>query len=158
MSLVAGASFLETFAGILDAGDIVQHWHAKSSAAVFRGWTADPASRVLIAEHPRGRAPIGYAVLTTPEDLPLPLGDTDIELRRIYTLLTARGTGLGAALMTRVLGEAARLGKERVLLGVYGGNVRARAFYERQGFAIVGTRQFKVGATLHDDFVYARSL
>ncbi|MBN8807370.1 MAG: hypothetical protein J0I47_03905 [Sphingomonas sp.] len=38
------------------------------------------------------------------------------------------------------------------------GNVRARAFYEKQGFVPVGQRQYQVGATLCDDVIHALTL
>ena len=44
------------------------------------------------------------------------------------------------------------------LIGVLGTNVRARAFYERQGFTIAGRRQYRVGNALCDDFIYALDL
>jgi GNAT superfamily N-acetyltransferase len=96
-------------------------------------------------------------LLTTP-DLPLTIDAGDIELRRIYTLPAAYGSGLGQALMARAVDDARVMGRTRLLLGVYGGNDRARRFYERQGFAIAGRRQYRVGATLCDDFIYARAL
>ena len=157
LSLVAGAGFLETFAGVLSGEDIVAHVATKSAPAVFAGWIADPDSVVTLATHPDGDAPVGYAVLTSPNEL----GDTrvgDIELRRIYTLLTTRGTGLGSALMHRAIADAQARGARRLVLGVFAGNHLARSFYERQGFAVVAERQFKVGATWHDDRVYARDL
>ncbi len=157
VALVAGASFLETFAGILAGADILAHVAAKSSPATFAHWVADPASVVTLAEHAAGAAPVGYTVLTDPAEV----GDTgtgDTELRRIYTLSTTRGTGLGAALMAQAIADAQALGATRMLLGVFAGNHRARAFYERQGFAVVSTRRFRVGATLHDDCIYARAL
>ena len=157
LSLVAGASFLETFAGMLSATDIVAHLAAKSPPAVFAGWADDTASVVTVAEHPDGQAPVGYTVLTTPAEV----GDTgprDLELRRIYTLDLTRGTGLGAALMAQAIEDARGLGADRLLLGVFARNVRACAFYERQGFVVTEARRFKVGATWHDDLVYARPL
>jgi GNAT superfamily N-acetyltransferase len=112
---------------------------------------------VTIAEHASGAAPVGYSVLVPP-DLPLELEAGDLELRRIYTLGITRGTGLGHALMARAIADARALAASRVLLGVYGGNARARAFYEREGFAVIGERRFLVGATWHDDVLYARSV
>lgn len=156
-SLVAGASFLETFAGILTGGDIVAHVANKSSPAVFAAWITDPRSVVTLAEHPFGGAPVGYTVLTTPDEVG-PVSDRTIELRRIYTSSAARGTGLGTALMARAIEDACSLGHDRLVLGVLGTNARACDFYERQGFAIVGERRFKVGATWHDDRVYARKI
>ena len=70
----------------------------------------------------------------------------------------AQGSGLGAALMARAFEDAAVAGRTRVLLGVWDQNARARAFYERQGFKVIGARQFTVGTTLHDDPVYARAV
>ena len=157
LSLVAGASFLETFAGVLDGADIVVHCAANSSPAAFRAFVGAADTIVSIAELTAGRAPIGYSVITTP-DLPVPTTAADIELKRIYTLGRFHGGGLGAALMARAIADARAAGHGRMLLGVYGGNARAHRFYEKQGFAMVGTRQFRVGATLHDDRVYARTL
>jgi GNAT superfamily N-acetyltransferase len=157
LSLVAGASFLETFAGILDGADIVAHCAANSSPAAFSAFVAADATIVSIAELDAGRAPVGYTVLTTP-DLPVPVTTSDIELKRIYALERTHGTGLGAALMKRALADARIAGCARVLLGVYGGNYRAHRFYEKHRFAVIGTRRFRVGATLHDDRVYAINL
>jgi ribosomal protein S18 acetylase RimI-like enzyme len=60
--------------------------------------------------------------------------------------------------MRTALDAARRTGKTRMLVGVYGRNDRAIAFYERVGFGIVGERKFQVGATLHDDLILGRPL
>jgi ribosomal protein S18 acetylase RimI-like enzyme len=158
LSLVASACFLETFAGILQGADIVAHCAKANSQDVFGAWADDTGSRIVIAEITNGAAPIGYSVLTS-SDLPaVDTGPADIELRRIYTLSRAHGTGLGPALMAQAVLDARTMGRERMLLGVYAGNARARAFYERQGFVRVGERQYQVGATLADDVIYALTL
>lgn len=156
-SLVAGATFLEAFAGILDGADIVAHCAQKSGPAAFAAWITDPESVVTLAQTQAGGAPIGYSVLTAP-DLPVELRPGDVELKRIYALVQTHGTGLGPALMARALDDARAMGRMRVLLGVYGGNRRAQRFYEKQGFAVIGTRRFLVGATWHDDLVFARTI
>ena len=155
LSLVASATFLEAFAGVLPGADIVAHCATNSSVASFTGYIADADGVVTIAEADEGAAPIGYSVLTTP-DLPVATTRDDIELKRIYTLLPTHGTGLGAALMARAIDDARAMGRRRVLLGVYGGNARAQRFYVKQGFAVIGTRRFLVGATWHDDLLFAR--
>ena len=157
LSLVAGATLLDTFAGILSGRDLVAHCARHNTPDTFAAWIADTASVVTLAETANGGAPIGYTVLTTP-DLPIETAPDDIELRRIYMLSRLHGSGLGAELMERALADARAMGKARVLLGVYGGNARARAFYERQGFTVAGTRKFLVGETLHDDAIYARTI
>ncbi len=157
VALVAGASFLSTFAGILDGADIVEHVGRNSSAAKFAAWSANPDSIVTLAEHPEGGAPVGYTLITAP-DFPIETGAGDTKLRRIYTLPLAQGTGLGKALMRRAIDDARGLGKDRLLLGVLGTNVRARTFYERQGFVVAGRRQYQVGRALCDDYIYALML
>ena len=158
LSLVASACFLETFAGILQGADIVAHCAKANHQDAFRDWAEVANSRVVVAEIASGGAPIGYSVLTAPD---LPAVDThpdDIELRRIYTLSRAHGTGLGPALMAQAQLDARAMGRKRVMLGVYAGNERARAFYQKQGFVKVGERQYQVGATLCDDVIYALPL
>jgi ribosomal protein S18 acetylase RimI-like enzyme len=155
--LVGAATFLDAFAGILDGADIVAHCAANNSTAAFGKWLADAGSIVALAEAATGAAPIGYTVLTAP-DLPMAIEPGDIELKRIYTLPRFHGSGLGKALMEQALADARETGRARVLLGVYGKNDRARAFYERHGFVMAGERSFRVGATVHQDVIYARHL
>lgn len=155
LSLVASSCFLETFAGLLQGADIVAHCAKANHPDAFRDWTEEAGSRVVVAEIANGGAPIGYSLLTAPD---LPAVETradDIELRRIYTLSRAHGTGLGPGLMAQALLDARAMERKRVLLGVYAGNQRARAFYEKQGFVKVGERRYQVGATLCDDAIYA---
>ena len=47
---------------------------------------------------------------------------------------------------------------KRLILGVYAGNDRAIAFYRKQGFADIATRQFNVGGQICDDLVLARPI
>ncbi|WP_294274291.1 GNAT family N-acetyltransferase [uncultured Sphingomonas sp.] len=157
LSLVAAATFLETFAGTITGPDMVRHCTLNSSPARFDAWIADPACVATLAEHPDGAAPVGYTLLTSP-DLPVETDARDIELRRIYTLSLTNGTGLGHRLMARAIDDARAMARRRLLLGVLGINERARAFYEREGFTLAGTRQFRVGETVFDDVIYARDL
>jgi diamine N-acetyltransferase len=155
LALVAGATLLETFHGLIPAADLVAHATGKSSAEAFAGWIADPDSWVFYAGAPGTDAPLGYAVLTTPDFPPEALAPGDWELRRIYTLAAAHGTGLGPALMAHALREARGRGHARLLLGVHPDNQRARRFYERTGFRVVGERTFAVGSQRFTDPIYA---
>ncbi|MEM9054767.1 MAG: GNAT family N-acetyltransferase, partial [Pseudomonadota bacterium] len=68
------------------------------------------------------------------------------------------GTGAGKQLNDAATAHALSLKAPRFLLGTYEENQRAIAFYIREGFAQVGTRQFKVGDKLFDDIVMAKPL
>ncbi|WP_336298357.1 GNAT family N-acetyltransferase [Sphingomonas sp. QA11] len=157
LSLVASATFLETFAGLLGGDDIGAHCAANNTPEKFTTWANDARGAVTIAEVENGHAPVGYAVLTVP-DLPVDAGPADVELKRIYTLSLMHGSGLGPALMETAVDHAVRLGRKRILLGVYGRNLRAQAFYKRQGFQVIGERKFQVGTTFHDDVIFARDI
>ena len=125
---------------------------------VYEDWLIGGEARLWLAEAAEGRAPVGYLVMTAP-DLPLAdLGPGDVEIKRIYVLHRFHGDKVGWALMKTALDAARRTGKTRALVGVYGKNDRAIAFYKRVGFTVIGERKFRVGATLHDDLILALAL
>lgn len=156
LALVGQATFLETYAGVLPAIDILAHCRTEHGQALYADWLAKPDHRLWAADV-EGGALVGYAALTPP-DLPLPTGETDVELKRIYLLNRFHGSGVGARLMTTAIEAAREAGYARMLLGVFGGNARAIAFYARQGYAEAGVRKFRVGANEYDDLVLARAL
>ena len=76
------------------------------------------------------------------------------DLDHLYVLPGWQEQGLGSALLNHAKG----LSPGRLLLWTFQRNGRARAFYERSGFAVVGERQYLVGSTLYDDLVYGRDI
>ncbi|UAK23507.1 GNAT family N-acetyltransferase [Sphingomonas nostoxanthinifaciens] len=154
LALIGAATFLETFADILDGDAIVAHCRDAHAEAAYSAYLAAGASAWL-AETTAGGAPIGFALLAA-ADIPGMNPTGDIELKRIYSLSRFHGQGLGAALMACAMEEAARRGAKRLLLGVYKCNARAIAFYEKAGFEPIAERRFRVGGRDYDDLVLAR--
>jgi GNAT superfamily N-acetyltransferase len=76
-----------------------------------------------------------------------------VELSKVYVLPGLHGTGVSTAIMEATIEAARERGVASIWLGVNQRNERANRFYERSGFAAVGTKQFLVGAEVHDDFV-----
>lgn len=158
LSLVGSATFLETFAGILDGNDIVAHCGRAHSQEQYAAWLRDPDYGIWLAVRAPGDAPVGYIVVA-PADLPLPdLSDDDVELKRIYILGKFQGGGLGRRLAQEALSHAQTVNARRLLLGVYAQNLSAIGFYERMGFRKVGVRTFNVGARHYDDCIMGRTL
>ena len=155
LSLVASASVLEAFAGMLSGADLLAHCQLNNSPEAFAKYLAQPTARCVLAEADPGDAPIGYIVCCEP-DLPIDLTPQDYELRRIYLLHRFQGLGIGRALMDAAVDHARALGRTRLLLGVYGKNLDAIRFYEKTGFTQIGERFFTVGSTTHHDAVMAR--
>jgi ribosomal protein S18 acetylase RimI-like enzyme len=157
LALIGAATFLETFAGLLDGLAIVEHCRKEHCSAAYRRQLR-AGGKAWLAETSAGEAPIGFALLGA-ASLPGTSPDgSDLELKRIYTLSRFHGLGLGAALMDAAIAEARRRDARRLLLGVYAGNERAIAFYRKQGFAPIANRLFRVGGRDYDDVVFAKPL
>ena len=153
LSLIGSSTFLETFAGVLAGDAIVAHCARVHNPSTYRELLSGGAIAWL-AEVDPGAAPIAYALAAQP-DLLVSM-DGDIELKRIYALSRFHGSGLGAALMDTVVQFASAY--QRLLLGVYSVNERARAFYIKNGFEKISDRQFDIGGVLYDDVILAKTL
>ena len=158
LAMVASATFLDGFAGVLPGEAMVAHAARHHVPEVYARYLDRAEVAVWLAVARNGGAPVGYAMLTPP-DLPAETVEAgDLELKRIYALSRFHGSGVGQRLMRTALAEARARGARRVTLGVYAGNARALRFYARNGFRQIGTRQFTVGSLLCDDFVLGRPL
>ncbi|MEL6856794.1 MAG: GNAT family N-acetyltransferase [Pseudomonadota bacterium] len=159
LSVIGAATFLEAFTFDIKGPALVAHCQSQHSADVYRTYleTDDPRYACWIAEYAPTGAPIGYAV-ACPPDLPVEVGDNDIELKRIYVFSRFHGSGAGKLLNEQVNAHAKALNCPRIFLGTYEENHRAIAFYKRAGYRLAGTRQFQVGDEIYDDIVMAMAL
>jgi len=158
LALLGSATFLESYAGFLDAGDIEAHCATEHSAAVYARYLAASQARVYAAAAEPGGALVGYAV-ACPLEFALPdATPADYELRRIYALHRYQGKGVGYALLRQVIAAARELDYKRLVLGVNVDNAAAIRFYERQGFIRIGERRFQVGKQNCRDDVFALTL
>ncbi len=131
------------------------------SADSFLGYLADPG-RVLLIVTVDG-SPAGYSMLVrgeiTDPDVTAVVDDkVSIELSKFYLDPDRHGSGAAAVLMAATLAEAAATDAEFCWLGVNQENPRAGRFYEKQGFAVVGEKRFRVGDEWHDDHIRLRKL
>lgn len=158
LSLVGRATFLESYADLLPAADILAHTEQHHAPGVYADWLSDPRYRCWLVETGPGLAPVGYLVLSPPD---LPVADLtakDLEIKRIYLLHRYQRRGVGRELMAQATQYARDAGYTRLLLGVYSRNEAALAFYARIGFHRVGERQFRVGAGEYYDHILGINL
>ena len=127
----------------------------------FRDYLKDPDRAVLTARDD-GRI-VGYVMLIrgVPDDDDVQRAVTPrpaVELSKLYVLPDCHGAGVSAALMTAALERAAGLDAECVWLGVNQQNQRAQRFYAKHGFSINGTKTFRLGEGVENDYVMVRPL
>ncbi|MBU8810153.1 GNAT family N-acetyltransferase [Mycolicibacterium goodii] len=134
----------------------------------FGDYLDDPGRTVLVARdtaHARSTSdPVsisGYALLIrgVPDDADVQRAVPTrpaLELSKIYVLPERHGTGTATALMTTTLSKAVELDVRCVWLGVNQQNVRAQRFYAKHGFTVNGTKTFRLGAGIENDYVMVR--
>jgi ribosomal protein S18 acetylase RimI-like enzyme len=80
------------------------------------------------------------------------------ELSKVYVLADHHGSGVARELV-EASAEVARVrGAAGFWLGVNQDNPRANRFYEKAGFALVGSKKFLLGGVWENDFVRERPL
>lgn len=127
--------------------------------AHFAGYLTDPDRLVLIAR--RDGRMVGYAMLIrgVPEDddvqRAVPVRPA-AEISKMYVLPDNHGAGSSAALMAEALKRAPELDAKCVWLGVNQNNERAQRFYTKHGFTINGTKTFRLGTEIENDYVMVR--
>lgn len=156
----------------LPAADVEAFIRANLSPDRFAEYLAD-GERYLVLVAELDGVLAGYTLSVLPRTADEPPYAADVaavvptrpvaELSKIYVRSTAHGSGLSQALMDATLAElATRTVEGRPLAGVWLGtnarNRRARVFYERAGFTLVGHRTFRVGGRVEDDAVFLRPL
>lgn len=105
-----------------------------SRLPVWRGYLADPAQTVFVAEQ---NGALGGLVCFGPASQP-ELGD-QAEIKHLYVAASARQLGLGKSLLDAALAQAAKGGYAKATLAVVAENTAARGFYRVCGGQEVGT-------------------
>jgi GNAT superfamily N-acetyltransferase len=155
LAALSGATFRETFGHLYPPEDLAAFLEQSHSAGRWRDFLADPSMQTWVAEE--ASQPIGYA-LAGPCQLPHPeVTGTCGELKRIYVVRSQQGTGVGRVLLDEALTWLKAQGRQAIWLGVYSGNDRARALYEKRGFRQVGEYAFVVRRTHDRELILRRS-
>jgi ribosomal protein S18 acetylase RimI-like enzyme len=160
IAAVAARTFPLACPPTMPEDDIAAFIAANLTEAKFATYVEDPERRVFAALDDDGRV-VGYAMtvqgVLDDEDVRRAVPDRPaVELSKMYAVPEVHGAGVAAALMQAVLRHADESGARSVWLGVNGKNERAQRFYAKHGFAITGTKNFRVGSQVEDDYVMTR--
>lgn len=81
-----------------------------------------------------------------------------MEIERIYMTKEAQGKGLGSILMNKAIEIANKKGKSYIWLGVWENNIKALAFYKKNGFYKIGEHSFVIGDDQQTDYLMRKDL
>ncbi|HCN12309.1 MAG TPA: GNAT family N-acetyltransferase [Chryseobacterium sp.] len=81
-----------------------------------------------------------------------------IEIERIYVIKEFLEKKVGKILFDKVIERACEINADCIWLGVWEKNERAIAFYEKNGFEIVGRHDFVLGEDLQTDLIMKRKI
>jgi diamine N-acetyltransferase len=154
MDRIFRTSFCDTFGHLYRPEDL-DAFLGKFTREAWLGELEDPAYVFRLAEDD-GR-PAGFLKLG-PLSLPVEPAGKAIELRQLYVLNDWQGAGIAKELIDWFLAEARDRGAEELYLTVYVDNHRARRFYERYGFEVVGSYDFMVGEQADEDLIMRLTL
>jgi diamine N-acetyltransferase len=155
LSIIGGATFIESFANDHDGDEVVRYLASDQSSDWYARQLADPAKAAWLVEEAVG-CPVGYA-MAIPAALPGTDATSDFELKRIYMLSKWHGGGWGAKLFAAAEDEARARGAKRLVLSVYVENFPAQKFYAARGFETIGRWVFE-GFDASEDFILAKAL
>lgn len=127
----------------------------------FEEYLADERKLIVVAE--QGELAVGYTLLVFGEPADPDVAGAlsirpTVELSKCYVRVEAHGGGVASALMAATLDAARARGARGAWLGVNEQNDRANRFYEKSGFAQVGTKKFLLGGVYENDYTLERSL
>lgn len=158
LSEIGNKTFYDTFTGTCTDEDMQQFLEVYFNIDQVSKELSDTDDYFYFAEI--DNIPVGY--LRLKEDytgFDLMKKWKALELKRLYVLHTHHGKGIAQALMNFAISFAAQNNYEVIWLGVWEHNLRARKFYEKEGFKDTGyTHDFPIGNTPQTDCWYWKFL
>jgi diamine N-acetyltransferase len=148
--------FEQTFEAGNDPTDLSSYLDSAYIEARQQEELADPGIDTLLLE--ADEALIAFAQLRDGPQGTGVTGPRPIELWRFYVDFEWHGRGAAQLLMTAVEDAARARGGSTLWLGVWERNVRAQAFYRKQGFTVVGSQIFTLGTDPQRDLVMAKEV
>ena len=149
-------TFIETYASFNSKKNLQKYLKTHFSKKSTLSQLEDDHNFFLVARlHDKD---VGYAKLRENNK---PFHDKSInavELERIYVLEEFQGEGIGKDLLEKCLAFS-KLRKYPVMwLGVWENNLDAIKFYQRQGFVVFGSHNFKFGDDDQNDFLMKKDI
>ena len=127
--------WLHTYALEGIRGALSDYVFQKLTPERFAELIADPKTHILVCEEES--CLFGYVRMSAGTPCPSDQAITT-EIETLYVQEHHEGKGVGRTLLEAAFAMARKSGDRKIWLSVYEGNTGARAFYDRQGFEVVG--------------------
>lgn len=150
---LAAATFPLACPASAKPADIQSFIDTNLSKEMFTGYLQDAARAILVAGEFAGYTLVVFQEPTDADVVAAVTQRPTAELSKCYVRAETHGSGLASQLMQASLDLARSRGAVSVWLGVNEENAKANRFYEKHGFAQVGTKRFKLGERWEHDFV-----
>jgi ribosomal protein S18 acetylase RimI-like enzyme len=156
LATIGSSSFRDAYQEHSNAADLEAHLQRYFIAVAVRSEIEQHARRYLLASvnnQASGIAKFRDAAC------PVPGGKADaVELQQLYVLAQMQGHGLGRRLVQQLINIAQEKQATGIWLSVWEFADWAVGFYEKNGFSVVGTTDFTLGATTYNDLLMWMSL
>ncbi len=153
---IARETFQESFAAMNSEANIRAYMDEAFSAEKLAAELAEENSTFYLAT--MDDEVIGYLKINSGNAQTEPMGDSALEIERIYVRKAYHGRQVGQRLLDKAIEVAREMNIEQVWLGVWKENARAIRFYEKNGFTPFGTHVFLMGDDPQTDILMRRKV
>lgn len=150
LAVLATQVWLHTYATDGITEEISQYVLSELTVERFSASLGEPETIFLVAEC--GECLVGFAAVKFGASCPSVAGPA-VELQTLYVQEHFVGNGVGRSLLQAAEARARERSASPLWLTVNAKNVRAIAFYARQGYSKVGTTYFVLGKGRHENHV-----
>lgn len=149
-------TFRQAYSDVHSADNIERYCAAEFTIASALATLAD--KNTVCSFYNRDEKPIGFYVLVH-DECPFPLTGKSSELKQIYILADAYGSGVGRAMLEDSCAVVRSVNGKWIWLAVSDFNQRAQSFYDKAGFHRVGPGPiFEVGSDRLTSTIMAREI
>jgi len=156
LSALATQVYLDTYAVLGIRTSVAEYVRTSFSTATMQNLLANPEVMLCVAE--LNEHMVGFAQVGLDSAQPLVQAMRPAELDRLYVQRPFLGQRVGAQLLREAEELAAQRGAAALWCSTWVHNVRALRFYERQGYANLGSSVFVLGQERHDNRVLSKNL
>ncbi|WP_054655232.1 GNAT family N-acetyltransferase [Lentilactobacillus kisonensis] len=153
---ISRVTFADTFGDANTEADLSAYLNDAYSQSQLRKELTNPNSQFFFVFKDEILA--GYLKVNVLDAQTEKMGQSDLEVQRIYILPQYKRHGLGRKLINQAITIAQKLHKTGIWLGVWENNLGAIAFYQQLGFKQVGDHVFTLGNSPQRDLILEKRI